>query len=114
MKTSLLIAFGLVVMTTASGHADVFSSQTFDGGSATLDALPGVNLDIVPGMNGSSGNCSETMVPSYSGSFSGETRATTCRYGNFSVTTSGTNPARNHLDLTYGGNPPPWEQGWRP
>lgn len=113
MKTTALAVLACTMLALPA-HADVFSSQSFDGGTQTLDALPGVNLDVVPGMNGGR-NCAEETVPAYSsGSIFGETKATTCRYGNFSITTTGGSGARNHLDLTYGGNPPPWEQGWRP
>jgi hypothetical protein len=114
MKTSALVVLGFATLLALPTHADVFSSQSFDGGTTTLEALPGVNLDAVPGMNGGGRNCSEEMVPAFSGNISAETKATTCRFGNFSVTTTGSQAPRNHLDLTYGGNPPPWLQGWRP
>lgn len=113
MKTSLLFALGLAVAAVVPAQADVFSSQSFDGSPSTSNALPGVNLDVVPGVTSGS-NCKEEMVPSYSGNLAGETKATTCQFGNFSITTTGQSQARKYLDLTYGGNPPPWEQGWRP
>jgi hypothetical protein len=43
-------------------------------------------------------------------------RTTTCRYGNFSITSSSgaSDGARHRYDMTYGGNPPPWAPSWRP
>jgi hypothetical protein len=114
MKTKALVLFSFATLLAMPVQAEVFSSQTFDGSEATLNALPGVNLDAVPGMNGLGGNCSEDTVPAFSGGLTGDAKATTCKYGNFSITTTGSQGPRNHLDTTYGGNPPPWQQGWRP
>lgn len=114
MKTTPFFVLAALLVATPSG-ADVFSSQSFSGGTTTLDQLPGVNLDVVPGMNGGAGDCTEEILPAYTTQGTlGETRGTTCRFGNFSITTTGSPGARNHLDTTYGGNPPPWLQGWRP
>lgn len=115
MRVVHFLACGIAMLIAAPAGADVFSSQNFSGGNTTMEQLPGVNLDVVPGMAGSGGNCSDEILPGYmSGTNNGDRRATTCRFGNFSITTSGSSGARNHLDTTYGGNPPPWEQGWRP
>ena len=116
MKTTALIVIGCAMLALSPAHADVFSSQSFDGGTTTLDNLPGVNLDAVPGFVTGTSNCTEADVPSFSmGNGAMTTRGTTCRYGNFSITTSGSSqPARPYQDLVRGGNPAPWDQGWRP
>lgn len=108
----LLVCAGLVAAAPAS--ADVFSSQGFSGEETTLNNLPGVNLDAVPGYGGSTSNCEETDVTSFGPTGSRTSRGTTCRFGNFSITTSSGRGPRSGPDLTYGGNPPPWLQGWRP
>ncbi|MEO3998671.1 hypothetical protein [Mesorhizobium sp. CAU 1732] len=98
----------------APAQADVFSSQTFSGDAATSDALPGVNLNAAPG-SPLNGNCVETDMPSFhtrSNSLSGGSRATECSFGNFSITTTNGASPNFGYDNTYGGNPPPWMQGW--
>lgn len=116
MKTTAIAFIGCAVLALAPARADVFSSQSFDGGTMTLDNLPGVNLDNVPGFVTGTGNCAEADVPAFSmGNGAMATRGTTCRYGNFSITTTGdSNALMPRQTLTYGDNPPPWAQGWRP
>jgi hypothetical protein len=99
---------------TLPARADVFSMQGFSGETTTMEALPGVNLEAVPGQS-LTGNCVERPAVAFSARdrFSG-TRVTECRVGNFTFSTSGENPYAKGYDTTYGGNPPPWEQGWRP
>lgn len=97
--------------------ADVFSSQGFSGEDTTLNALPGVNLDVSPGSI-AAGNCTEVEAPSFMGrrnSLHGAT-ATECRFGNnFTVTTTQSNGARSFYSNVYShNNPPPWAEGWRP
>lgn len=95
--------------------ADVFSSQGFTGETTTLNALPGVNLDVAPG-SPIGGNCNEVQVPAYSfGDRSGfATKRTECKVGNFTFSTSGSNSAIMGRDSTYNYQPPPWAEGWRP
>ena len=115
MSIKSTFAFALVgasLLAVAPASADVFSSQGFSGEETTLNNLPGVNLDTVPGFGGSSSNCEETEVAAF-GPGNHTTRGTTCKFGKFSITTT-TGPGRSGPDLTYGGNPPPWMQGWRP
>lgn len=110
-----LIAAGALLAFTAAAHADVFSSQGFSGGSSTLNSLPGVNLDAGTGAAGGS-SCVESTVNSFSWRDSpGVATRTDCTVGNFTLSTvrEGSGPARPD-DTLYGGNPPPWEQGWRP
>lgn len=121
MKTTALLVLGcatLAVLPLAvqPARADVFSSQGFSGGTTTLDNLPGVNLDAVPGYVTGKSNCAETELPSFGArSPMGGERGTTCRFGNFSITTTGSGPtARPRHDLIYGGNPPPWVPNWQP
>ncbi len=116
MKTSALVVLGLTMLAASSAQADVFSSQSFDGGTTTLDNLPGVNLDAAPGFVTGAGNCTEGEVPAFAmGNGAMPTRGTTCNYGNFSITTTGsTSSLMPGHDLTYGGNPPPWVPNWRP
>lgn len=96
--------------------ADVFSSQGFSGETTTLDQLPGVNLDVVPGYSNGTSNCTEgnTMAFSGGGGTNLPQTATTCRMGNFSITTTGSGAPSAIYDTTYGGNPPPWVPRWRP
>lgn len=108
----LLVLAGLFAAAPAS--ADVFSSQGFSGEETTLNNLPGVNLDAVPGYGGSTSNCKETDVTAFGPGGSHTSKGTTCSFGNFSITTSSGRGPRSSPDLTYGGNPPPWMQGWRP
>lgn len=98
-------------------RADVFSSQGFSGEDTTLNALPGVNLDVSPGAIGA-GNCAEVEAPSFMGrrnSLRGAT-ATECRFGNnFTVTTTQSNGMRSFYSNVYSHtNPPPWAESWRP
>lgn len=109
-----VLALGAALAAAAPAAADVFSSQGFSGETTTLNALPGVNLDGVPGFSGSSGNCVEEQVPAFGRDVSGSRTATTCQFGRFSVTTSGGASPASRNDMIYGGNPPPWQQGWRP
>lgn len=110
-----LIAVGAFMAIAAPAHADVFSSQSFSGGSTTLNHLPGVNLDAGSGPAAGS-NCTETSVNSFSWRDApGVATRTDCTIGNFTFSTvrDGNGPPRPD-DTTYGGNPPPWEQHWRP
>lgn len=118
MKTTAAIFLGAALLVSAPAYADVFSSQNFSGDTAKLDNLPGVNLQGTPAMamNGND-NCSESYVGnSQFNTRDPFARATTCKYGNFSITTTN----NNHVggpgspNDVYGGNPPPWAQGWRP
>lgn len=95
--------------------ADVFSSQGFSGETTTLEKLPGVNLDVVPGYGNGASNCSEEDTMSFAtrGGLMPQ-KATTCRFGNFSITSSGSTSPSALYDTTYGGNPPPWVPNWRP
>ena len=116
MKTTALLVLGCAMLAALPARADVFSSQGFTGETTTLNNLPGVNLDATPGFGGGAGNCTETEMPSYASRdrYGNTVRGTTCRLGNFSITTMGGGSGRTSLDTTYGGNPPPWQQGWRP
>lgn len=104
-----------MVLASSSAHADVFSSQGFSGEDTTLNALPGVNLDVTPG-GAAAGNCAEVDMPSFSGR--GGTlhggKATECRFGNFSITTTNSQGSRSFYSNVYGDNPPPWAERWRP
>ena len=119
MVSSLRPAVAAIILATASfgslpAAADVFSSQNFSGGEATLDQLPGVNLDVAPGYGNGFSNCAEDDKPSFSGRSLTPQRSTTCRFGNFSIS-SGNAPSSSQLyDTTYGGNPPPWVPNWKP
>ena len=103
-----------VALAVAPAHADVFSSQGFSGETTTMDKLPGVNLDVVPGYGNGLGNCAEDETPSFSTRGLTPQRSTTCRFGNFSITSTNNNSASQLYDTTYGGNPPPWVPNWRP
>jgi hypothetical protein len=106
-----------VTLAAAPALADVFSSQGFSGDTTTLDQLPGVNLDAVPGYGNGLSNCIENdMDTSFSTRSLSPQRTTTCRFGNFSITSSAgsADGARHRYDMTYGGNPPPWAPTWRP
>lgn len=96
--------------------ADVFSSQGFSGETATVDQLPGVNFDVIPGNSSSASNCAEEDTMAFATGRGGNLpqRATTCRFGNFSITSTGSNSASGFYDTTYGGNRPPWVPNWRP
>lgn len=118
MKSFLLPALAgamiVGVSLAAPAHADVFSSQSFTGETTTLNNLPGVNLDATPGFGGG-GNCVDSQVTSFSprdGHQSGT--KTECRVGSFTFSTVRSGSQQRALDTTYGGNPPPWQQGWRP
>lgn len=109
---------GLLLTTVALGAtpalADVFSSQGFSGETATLEQLPGVNLDVVPGFGNSASNCMENDTMAFAtGGGNLPQRATTCRFGNFSITSTGSGGSSALYDTTYGGNPPPWVPNWR-
>ena len=112
-----VLATSALLLLAVPTHADVFSSQGFSGETTTLQALPGVNLDAGStfAFGGAGENCVETSVPAFSmRNGGGGGTMTECRIGNFSISTvRGQNPIPAH-DTTYGGNPPPWEQGWRP
>jgi hypothetical protein len=95
-------------------QADVFSMQGFSGETVTMEALPGVNLDAAPGQP-LYDNCVERPAASFSArDLRAGSTVTECRVGNFSFSAVGEDPYAKGLDTTYGGNPPPWEQGWRP
>lgn len=98
----------------APALADVFSSQNFSGDTATLDQLPGVNLDVAPGYGSGASNCTEDERPSFSGRSLTPHTSTTCRFGNFSITSSSPGTSSQLYDTTYGGNPPPWVPRWKP
>ena len=109
---------GLFLAATAFGVspalADVFSSQGFTGDTTTIEQLPGVNLDVVPGFSNGTSNCVEENTMAFSGGSNMPQKATTCRMGNFSITTTGSGAPTSGYDTTYGGNPPPWVPRWRP
>jgi len=106
--------FLAVAVGSAPAFADVFSSQDFSGETTTLDKLPGVNLDVVPGYGNGAGNCSQEDTTAFaSGGGMMPQTATTCRFGNFSITSSGSGGSSALYDTTYGGNPPPWVPNWR-
>lgn len=98
----------------APAYADAFSSQGFSGETTTMDKLPGVNLDVVPGYSDGLGNCSEDAHPSFATRSLSPQKSTTCRFGNFSITSTNNNSAQQLYDTTYGGNPPPWVPTWKP
>ena len=102
------------VLAAGPANADVFSSQSFTGETTTLNNLPGVNLDAAPGA-AVNGRCVESEVAAFTmrGGRDGGTM-TECRFGNFSLSTTRNRSMGNPYDTTYGGNPPPWLQGWRP
>ena len=114
-KTSLSVAFASIALLVSSpAFSDVFSSQGFSGQSTTLNNLPGVNLDTVPGFSKNE-NCVESQfnAPSWRDGPRSGTR-TDCRVGSFTFSTERSGEVPNPNDLRYGGNPPPWEQRWRP
>ena len=117
-NSTLAVLAGLLLAGTvtaaAPARADVFSSQSFTGETTTLNALPGVNLDAAPGA-AVNGRCVESEVAAFTtrGAPEGGTM-TECRFGNFSLSTTRSKSANRPYDTTYGGNPPPWMQGWRP
>lgn len=117
MASSLRPAFAAVfvasVLGAGSAYADVFSSQNFSGGETKLDQLPGVNLNAAPGIGTGFENCAEDEMPSYSSRSLSPQKSTTCRIGNFSITSTNSGSS-SHYDTTYGGNPPPWVPNWRP
>ncbi|MCO5157027.1 MAG: hypothetical protein M9945_09785 [Aquamicrobium sp.] len=102
------------VLGAAPAMADVFSSQDFSGDTATLDQLPGVNLDVAPGYGGGFSNCAEDDRPSFTGRSLTPQKSTTCRVGNFSITSTSPSSSSQLYDTTYGGNPPPWVPSWKP
>lgn len=114
-KTSLSIALAsAALLFPAVALADVFSSQGFSGETTTLNNLPGVNLDAVPGFS-KNNNCVESKMDSMSwrdGPPNGV--RTDCTVGNFTFSTVRGGDVPNPNDMRYGGNPPPWEQRWRP
>jgi hypothetical protein len=117
LRPALAGLFLGAALATTPAFADVFSSQSFSGDTATLDPLPGVNLDVMPGYGGGLTDCVENdMDTSFSTRGLAPQRTTTCRYGNFSITSSSgaSDGARHRYDMTYGGNPPPWAPSWRP
>lgn len=98
----------------APAFADAFSSQNFSGGTTTLEQLPGVNLDIAPGYGNGLSNCAEDEMPSFSARSLKPQKTTTCRFGNFSITSGNSQTESQLYDTTYGGNPPPWVPNWKP
>lgn len=114
-RFTLAIFGGLLVASASAAHADVFSSQSFSGDTSSLNHLPGVNLNAAPGAS-VNGNCVETNVTGFSNRNSpyGGGTMTECRLGNFSISTMREGPRGPAYNTTYGGNPPPWAQGWRP
>jgi len=98
----------------APALADAFSSQNFSGDTATLDQLPGVNLDVAPGYGAGLSNCAEDERPAFAGGRLTPHRSTTCRFGNFSITSGNADSSSQLYDTTYGGNPPPWVPRWKP
>jgi hypothetical protein len=111
---SIMASSALLALAT-SASADVFSSQGFSGSTSSMESLPGVNLDAGTVLSQSGENCVESTVPSYMlrGNSTGGTM-TECRFGRFSLNSVRSGDQRPLNDLTYGGNPPPWEQGWKP
>ena len=113
------LAMSTLLALAGQAHADVFSSQGFSGETTTLQALPGVNLDAGTTFSAGSalgGDCIETTAPSFSGRdrrIFGQ-QVTECRVGNFSFSAGREQNALSPYDNTYGGNPPPWERGWKP
>lgn len=103
-----------IAFATSPAAADVFSSQGFSGDTTTLDQLPGVNLDVVPGFGNGFSNCTEDETPSFATRSLSPQKTTTCRLGGFSITSTGSPSASQLYDTTYGGNPPPWVPSWRP
>lgn len=118
MKTTAAIVLSAALLIGVPAHADVFSSQNFSGDTAKADSLPGVNLQgsVGAALSGND-NCKETFANN--SAFTTRepfARSTTCQYGNFSITTTNNSAVSGpgSPNDVYGGNPPPWEQGWRP
>lgn len=112
-----VLAASALLLLAVPTHADVFSSQGFSGETTTLHNLPGVNLDAAGSafaFGGVGGNCSETSAPALSMRNGGGAVMTECQFGNFSISTVRGHNTTPGFDTTYGGNPPPWEQGWKP
>lgn len=107
-------AFAATAFAGSPAFADAFSSQSFSGGTTTLEQLPGVNLDVAPGYGNGLGNCAEDDMPSFSGRSLTPQKTTTCRFGNFSITSGNSKSQSQLYDTTYGGNPPPWVPNWKP
>lgn len=117
MKTIIasLFAASMAIMSVPA-QADVFSSQGFSGEESTLNALPGVNLDLGVGGGVAAGNCVEVDTPSFAGrrNMMGS-KSTECSFGNnFTITTTQSSGMRSHFNNVYGDNPPPWAERWRP
>lgn len=114
------LAMSALLVLAGQAHADVFSSQGFSGETTTLQALPGVNLDAGTTFSAGSalgGDCIETTAPSFSGRdrrILGRQQVTECNFGNFSLSAGRGQNQLPPYDNTYGGNPPPWERGWKP
>lgn len=115
---SKLVVAGILAtssLAAAPAAADVFSSQGFSGETTSLEALPGVNLGVVPGASTKGGNCREVEVPAYARGRGGMYDTwTECQVGNFTFSTTGDPSRMIGRDPTYNFQPPPWEQGWRP
>lgn len=112
LAASSLLLFGVPV------HADVFSSQGFTGDTTTLQALPGVDPSTGTSFSANNGtnNCVDKPAAYSFGNGHTSATRTECRVGNFSFSTTRStdqNPSYD-FDTTYGGNPPPWLQGWKP
>lgn len=114
LRPAIAALFVASVLGAGPAFADVFSSQNFSGGETKLDQLPGVNLNAAPGIGAGFENCAEDTMPSYSPGDPTPRKSTTCRIGNFSITSSNSGGASQLYDTTYGGNPPPWVPTWRP
>lgn len=103
------------VLAASPAAADVFSSQGFSGETSTLNALPGVNLDVTPGSSVSS-NCTEVEKPAYAygRDRTGSGTWTECKVGNFTFSSGSNSSQIMGRDPAYNFQPPPWAEGWRP
>jgi hypothetical protein len=119
MTSRLAATIALLSLAWSPAIAEPFSVQGFSGGSATMEALPGVNFDPSTGRVASGGKCVErqnTYGFRADRNFRGSSTLTECNFGNFSVTT--TSPQNDAMRPTqhnqFGMQPLPGWETWRP
>lgn len=114
------LALGATLLVCAPAMAEPFSMQGFTGETMSLDALPGVNLDAVPGMAASpQGDCRQYYAPSGHHTIGRHALGTTvneCTVGNFTFsTTQGSSDLFGPtIHNQYGKRPHAGWERWRP
>jgi hypothetical protein len=115
-KTMMLAALAMgLTMPALPGAAEPFSTQSFSGGSSSMDELPGVRYDRA-GMDGPDLNCTDNPTMPHgprNRTLGGTTRE--CTVGSFTFsTTTQQNPFQPTQHNQFGYQPQlGWEQ-WRP